>query len=258
MPKYLLYSKCFSLLHHHDTTESMNFFSIANLHCPPSILNPRQTPPRELTGTRALPFFRALKRGDTKTCHEDNLLGPQLVGIAVFTISLLKFQETLSTRKRGRNSLLSTVTITHGQWSRHESSFSDLLLTLEVRGCSGAFSPSSPFPMRVDSPIPQCNPLSPPPHSCLQPAASLAVFGGALRRGRVKSQKQSTHSALLLLLPGGCKTQDLCCFHLTSTKLEDLQINKAHVTDRFLRLFRYLIEKHKKGDRNEHMKNPRC
>lgn len=235
----------------------MNFFNIANLHCPPSILNPHQPPPRELTGNKALPFFRAFKRRDPKICHKENILGPQSLGIAVFIISLLKFQGTLSTRKRGRNLLLSTVTITHGQWSRHESSSSDLL-TLEARGCSGDFSPSSPFPMRVDSPIPQCNPLSPPSHSRLQPAASLAVFGGALRRGRVKSQKQSTPSALLLLLPGGCKTQDLCCFHLTSTKLEDLQINKAHVIDRFLRLFRYLIEKHKKGDRNEHMKNPRC
>lgn len=180
----------------------------ANLHRPASTLNPHQAPPRQLSSRGLLPFFWAIKRGDTTTCHEDDVLAPHCrsswyqLQFSPYAVTFLwvKFQGTLCTRGETIILLLSTVPITN----KPQSSVQELIQCASPhaghwRAEWHFIPPSSSFSISGESPSSQRNPslspLSPTAHSISAPAA----FRGALRRG--KNWKHSTFSGRLFLLP---------------------------------------------------------
>lgn len=204
----------------------MNSFNTANLHWPPSTLNPPQPPPPELNSDRLLPFFRATKRGDNKTCHKDNILGPQVDMICIFhymtAIMLLwvKFQETLCTKGEKTPTQLSCFSPqsqSHMSCGADTSSSSELLM-LEAEEWSGTLS-LLPSHRRGQSHCSTQSLIFPtltysPQHLCS------GSFWRCFKKG--ESWKQSMPSALLFLLPGKEAmeeaTQALGCFCIYRTQ----------------------------------------
>lgn len=159
----------------------MNSFNTANLHGPPSTLNPPRLTPGHLNIDRLLPFFRAMKREDTKTWHKDNILGPhyrnswlelQFSPYAVMFL-LVKFWGTPCTGVVGENpNSLASFHSPNYTWSVEQTQeliqwASPHAGSWTVEWCFVPFS----FPLSIGHHFSIHNPSF--PHSQLQPTTSL-------------------------------------------------------------------------------------
>lgn len=227
----------------------MNSLNTAILYWPPSTPNPPQLPPHEPSSDRSLPFFRAMKRGDIKTCHKDNTPEPHYRSsghrghkwqFSPYDCCNTSLGEVLgnSVCKGGKKPSLAEFSpwFHKGSQITHELKSSSRRTPLQG---TLSFHPLL-FPLEVTAPFSNTNSYF-PLGNLLHPTASLLWQPSEvlLRRGESKTEhafsppypaaKEATEEA----------TQTLGCLHLPNTKLEDLRINKSSVIVKLLSMFRY-------------------